>query len=313
MQKPSPLPRLIPCLLLAALLATGCSPRPVQVLAVRGPDSLRTSQPGTFEAETNEEAKPPVMFDWTFADGNTAEGNPATHAFDRPGNYTVTVTASNRKGKSRDTGQTSVVVFTPPVPAQIVTLLAEPTDPDTRTAVRFSANVRGDTPLSYAWSFGDGATGSGTTPTHTYDEPGIYTVSLRLSNKAGDDQRTMSLTVSPYEAAYCAELVEMNAALFDRNASVLTPSAEQALRENLTILQDCPNVNVRVEGQAGPFERNPQRLSEDRARVVEQFYTGRGVAAGRITSIGKGRVGQGTKKSGSELFQRADTIPLRGM
>ena len=94
------------------------------------------------------------------------------------------------------------------------------------------------------------------------------------------------------------------------NSSVLTAAGERILGDNLDILQDCPNLNVRVEGLADPFERNPQELSDDRARAVQQYYTDQGVAASRIDIRGMGRASGGSKKSGSEQFRRADTIPL---
>jgi hypothetical protein len=36
-----------------------------------------------------------------------------------------------------------------PQPAQIVSITADPQAPNTRTPVRFSANVRGDAPMPY--------------------------------------------------------------------------------------------------------------------------------------------------------------------
>jgi chitodextrinase len=37
-------------------------------------------------------------------------------------------------------------------------------------------------PITYEWDFGDGSTGSGPTPTHVYDLPGIYQVSLVVND-----------------------------------------------------------------------------------------------------------------------------------
>jgi len=39
--------------------------------------------------------------------------------------------------------------------------------------------------LSYEWDFDDGTTGTGGTPTHVYDEPGSYTVSLNVTDDEG--------------------------------------------------------------------------------------------------------------------------------
>lgn len=41
-------------------------------------------------------------------------------------------------------------------------------------------------PLSYEWQFGDGGGGSGLTASHTYGEPGTYTVTFNASNIAGE-------------------------------------------------------------------------------------------------------------------------------
>lgn len=294
----------------AAVLATGCAPRNVEVLGVTGPDRLETDESGTFVVETNEDAKPPVSLSWDFGDSQSGDGASASHAFSSAGNYTVTVTATNRRGKGMDTGSKTVLVVDPPVPAQVITILANPSDPDTQTPVRFSANVRGDAPLSYSWSFGDGGTDGSPTPTHVFSEAGTYTVSLDVSNAAGRDARTMQLSVAPFEADYCADLAEMVSVFFDRNSSVLTASGQESLADNVDIMQDCPNLNVRVEGVASPFERNPQSLSDDRARAVMQHYVDAGVNASRISTQGLGRPDGGSKKSGAEQFRRADTIPL---
>lgn len=296
-------------LFVGAMSMIGCKTA-VEVLSVDGPDSLRTNQSGTFTAMVNEDASEPVEYNWNFGDSRTGIGKTTTHSFNQPGTYRVAVTATNKKGP--DTGETTVVVFRPPVPAEVVTISANPQNADTRTPVSFTSNVRGDVPVSYSWSFGTMGSSTSASPTYTFDQPGTYTVTLRASNNAGSDSRSMTINVSEYEAEYCSEVVEMNASYFARNSSVLTPEARASLQENLQILNDCPNTNVRVEGFAAPGERNAQSLSEDRARAVEQFYSENGVAVSRVMAMGQGRVqGQTSKKEGIEQFRRADTIPMR--
>ena len=53
-------------------------------------------------------------------------------------------------------------------------------------------------PLWYYWIFGDGQTGSGATPTHEYESPGIYSVVLGVTDDyGGDDFDIIDITVTP--------------------------------------------------------------------------------------------------------------------
>jgi len=281
------------------------------MLTVDGPTELETNQAGTFMAAVNEDAKPPVEYSWDFGD-ESASGASAEHAFTSPGNYDVTVTATNRKGKASVTSSHSVMVMNPPVPAEVVAIVASATSTDTQTPVEFSANVRGDAPLSYAWSFGDGTSADGPSASHTFMQPGSYTVTLELSNDHGRDARTATVDVEAWEADFCDDLAEMNSTFFERNSSVITDAGREQLADNLDILvNSCPNLTVSVEGLAGPFERNPQDLSDDRARAVMQYYIDNGVEARRVSASGLGRASEASKKSGAEQFRRADTVPVQ--
>lgn len=49
---------------------------------------------------------------------------------------------------------------------------------------------------SYSWNFGDGSSGTGARPTHTYDEPGEYTVRLVVADEDGkESSREETVTV----------------------------------------------------------------------------------------------------------------------
>lgn len=284
---------------------------PVDVLAIDCPTTLTTEQTGNFSATVNEKATQPVEYTWNFGDGQTGAGMMGSHRFTQPGTYTVTFTASN--ARSTDSESCTVTVTPPPVPAEAVSITSSPTAPcvPDRAVVNFSANVRGTQPVSYSWDFGDGTTGTGATPSHTYREAGTYTVTLTVRNEFGENTRTMQLNVSTCEPEYCRTVTEMNAAYFDRNSSTLTDAARASLEENLQILRDCPNLCVRIEGFAGPGERNADQLSEDRANAVRQFYIDNGIDASRINAMGMGMVGgQTSKKDGAGQFRRADSIPM---
>src|SRR5262249_28360865 len=55
------------------------------------------------------------------------------------------------------------------------------------SSVNFSGSASGGTgPLSYAWTFGDGGTASGSlTPSHIYADNGTYTATLTVTDKLG--------------------------------------------------------------------------------------------------------------------------------
>jgi len=273
-------------------------------------ETVDTGAPVTFTASHNADATSPVNYLWTFGDGSSAEGMTASHTFDRAGDYTVGVTATNGNGKYSSVMTCPVTVADPCIPAAITSMRASNMSPDTQTRVSFSANVSG-TEGEWRWDFGDGNTAVGANPVHTFSEAGTYTVTLEVENCNGVTRRTMTITVAPYEAAICREITEMNSVFFDRNSSALTDEGRAALEENLEILAECPNLNVRVEGWASAGERRPQELSEDRARAVEQFYVDNGIAASRIMTTGMGRSQEGSKKEGLSQFRRADTIPVR--
>jgi len=284
---------------------------PVEITDLICPvDVVDAGTPITFTGSTNDNATQPVNYLWTFGDGSSAQGMTASHTFARAGDYEVGLTASNGNGKHSSTMTCPVSVKNPCIPAAITSMRASNMSPDTETSVSFSANVTGSEG-ELRWDFGDGSSATGSSPSHTYSEAGTYTVTLEVENCNGVTRRTMTITVSPYEAAICREITEMNSAFFDRNSSALTDEGRAALQENLEILLECPNLNVRVEGWSSPGERRPQQLSEDRANAVEQFYIDNGVTAGRIMSTGMGRSESGSKKEGLAQFRRADTIPVR--
>ncbi len=57
-----------------------------------------------------------------------------------------------------------------------------PTVPDPGEQVSFSGSAQGDPTIVYAWDFGDGQSGSGPNPSHTYTAGGDYTVVMTATN-----------------------------------------------------------------------------------------------------------------------------------
>lgn len=76
----------------------------------------------------------------------------------------------------------------------------------TNTTVRFDGTSSTDNLgiTSYEWDFGDGTTATGTTPTHSFLEPGNYTVELTVTDQ-GNNTDTDTATVTVTDAADTAD------------------------------------------------------------------------------------------------------------
>ncbi len=65
---------------------------------------------------TDPEGDSPLAFDWTFGDGDVADGSDVSHTYDNPGDYTAIVTVSDPAGAS-STAEFDIEVDFPPGPS----------------------------------------------------------------------------------------------------------------------------------------------------------------------------------------------------
>ena len=267
-------------------------------------DMVLLGEDAPFSVDTNPAATEPVSVTWSFGDGRTADGHMVDHAFADDGEMTVTVEATNPGGTVSEDCMVNIVE--PPTVVTVIPNKNTVSVCDDDPSVTFGANVRGTTPMTYAWDFGDGATSSESEPSHTYAEPGSYEVTLTLTNEGGTATETMQMEVTD-EGCFDCNISTMNTVFFDRNSSTLNEEARPFLAENLEILQNC-EFSVQVVGYAAA-ERNPQQLSEDRAAAVAQYYLDNGIDEGRLEVMGLGAPVPGTKKAGADQYRRVDTIP----
>jgi len=68
----------------------------------------------------------------------------------------------------------------------------EPPFPKVNEPIVFRDKSIGN-PVSWLWSFGDGTSSVKQNPTHTYKKPGIYTVTLTVTNSAGEKSTTANI------------------------------------------------------------------------------------------------------------------------
>lgn len=135
-----------------------------------------------------------LQYEWDFGDQSALGGIKVQHHYSATGVYTVTLTV--RDGLLSDTATRQVTVNAVPHPPKA--MAGGPYAGLMGRLISFdgtrSSDPDGD-PLVYMWSFGDRSTGSGPAPGHVYDAPGLYTVSLTVSDGGLTASTTTSATV----------------------------------------------------------------------------------------------------------------------
>ncbi|MFE1646131.1 PKD domain-containing protein, partial [Microbacterium sp. P01] len=127
---------------------------------------------------------------WNFGDGTNGTGAQPLHSFSTAGTYTVVLTVTDDRGGVATVSKNVTVTLAPNV---------LPTAAFTKTVSNLTLSVNGagsadadGTIASYAWNFGDGASASGALATHAYSAPGIYTVTLTVTDNRGGVATTTS-------------------------------------------------------------------------------------------------------------------------
>ncbi|MEI6765952.1 MAG: PKD domain-containing protein [Bacteroidota bacterium] len=125
----------------------------------------------------------PTSWLWNFGDGGTSTIQNPTHAYVAPGTYTVTLKATNSQGNNTIVKTAYIHVFALPTPS----FSAAPLSGCSPLAVHFTnTSTPGDAPINqWLWDFGDGATSSAQSPTHTYTASGNFTVALQVTDQNG--------------------------------------------------------------------------------------------------------------------------------
>ncbi|WP_436497250.1 PKD domain-containing protein [Actinokineospora sp. HUAS TT18] len=135
-----------------------------------------------------------LSYQWAFGDGTTAGGSTVSHAWPAAGVYTATLTVTDGLGQTATDSRT-VTVTNPPAP---VASAGADLTAAAGAVVGLSGAGSTGTALTYAWAFGDGQTGTGSTVSHVYAAPGVYTATLTVTDVAGQTAGdTVTVTVHP--------------------------------------------------------------------------------------------------------------------
>lgn len=131
---------------------------------------------------------------WDFGDGNWSDEQDPVNAFPEFKEYLVNLTVYN--WYYDDINSVNYTVNVTEMRAPVADFSADPTTVNTQDIVIFAPHVQGPDIDSYLWDFGDGQTSTGTNPSHQYQLPGKYDVSLKITNPFGEDTATKSQYIS---------------------------------------------------------------------------------------------------------------------
>lgn len=118
-------------------------------------------------------------YTWDFGDGtNDYNAQPEIHEYDEPGWYSINLQAS---GTHCSDSMTRRVHLLPALPVAEFKGADNGCMPHTVSLVNGSQYA-----TSYLWDFGDGNISTAKDPSHTYYEPGIYKIKLKVSGEGGE-------------------------------------------------------------------------------------------------------------------------------
>ena len=133
----------------------------------------------------------PTSWAWNFGDGTTSALQNPSHKFTTAGTYTVTLTTTNAGGSSSKSMAITVTQKTP-----VARFDQNKYSGKVPLTVKFTDRSTNN-PTSYLWRFGDGATSTDKSPSHTYTQPGLYLVRLTATNSGGSDSATSLVVALP--------------------------------------------------------------------------------------------------------------------
>jgi len=186
---------------------------------------------------------------WNFGDGNTSTQQNPSHTYPNPGNYTVTLIATD--GFSSDT---MIITTYVTVYANAVANFTSSNDTIcTGSSIIFTNSSTNSNASN--WNFGNGNTSTSTSPIETYNNVGTYTVTLIAQNMNGCNDTTFQniLVVPAYTANVNASICAgQNYTLPDGG----TTSIAGTYKDTLSAINGCDSIITTVLSVVSVFNMN---------------------------------------------------------
>ena len=131
-----------------------------------------------------------LSWSWNFGDKTSSTAQNPVHTYKNAGKYTVTLTVTNSGGSNAIT-KTNYVNVTTPLKPPVSGFTATPVSVKVSAKVSFRDKSTG-IPVKWIWTFGDNTSSTAQNPVHAYKKAGKYTVSLTVTNLAGNNTKMVS-------------------------------------------------------------------------------------------------------------------------
>jgi PKD repeat protein len=158
------------------------------------PTTVESGFPVTFDANVSGGVGP-YSYDWSFGDGNSSRSASPAHSYASAGMYGVTLIVADAGG-----GHATANLTVDAAAGVVAHVSANVTSTDAGLPVSFTGSaIAGTGPYGpYVWSFGGGATASGTNVTYSFATANDYPVTLNVTDSLGFvASATVSITVNP--------------------------------------------------------------------------------------------------------------------
>lgn len=128
------------------------------------------------------------IYHWDFGDGNEATENSPKHIYESSGEFFVVLRVSRKNEKSHSLAIRNITVSGP------TAIFLAPDTANVNEVISFQdASIAAQ---FHIWDFGDGSNSESVSPTHAYNSPGTFVVSLTVYSPFHESSNTMTDTIT---------------------------------------------------------------------------------------------------------------------